>query len=192
MTYVIILINILVFSVEILLGGSTNTNVLIFMGAKVNELIAVGQYWRFLTPMFLHIGYMHIFVNMISLKNTGPFIEKFIGRLWFIIIYIFSGMTGNIMSYFFSSSISAGASTSIFGIIGSVCMCGIFYRSNNQVRAVGWNMWKFALANLAINIFQPGIDLFGHLGGFLGGCLITTIILLFKTSSDKKVVEVSK
>lgn len=188
MTYLIILINIIMFIIEILAGGSTNTRVLIFLGAKVNELISAGEYWRFITPMFLHIGFMHIFINMLTLKNLGSFLERFIGRFWFLVIYLFSGITGNIMSFLFSPSISAGASTAIFGIVGSVAMCGVFYRHNNEVRRIGWSMWKLAGANLLLNIFQPGIDMFGHLGGFLGGCFITTIILLFKTSGRKEQV----
>lgn len=183
----IILINIVMFILEILNGGSTNTHVLIAMGAKVNELISAGEYWRFFTPMFLHIGYAHILVNMISLKNTGPFVEKFVGRFSFLLIYFLSGITGNIMSYLFSPSISAGASTSIFGIFGAIVMCGIFFRRNDEIRRFGWNMWKIVLLNLGMNLIQPGVDMFGHIGGFLGGCFFTTIILLFKTSGRKNV-----
>ena len=177
MTYILIAINIAVFIMQIIMGGSQSIPKLIKMGAKVNELISAGQYWRLFTPMFLHIGIMHIALNMYALKNTGPFLEKMFGRVKFLIIYLFSGITGNIFSYLFSPSISAGASTSIFGVFGAIVMCGVFYRKNNQIRAVGWNVFKLVIFNLGLNIIQPGVDMFGHTGGFLGGVVMSTILL---------------
>ena len=187
LTKIIIIINIIVFIFEILNGGSTNTNVLIMMGAKVNELINTGEYYRFITPMFLHIGLTHILMNSYALINTGPFVEKFLGRFYFLIIYLFSGITGNVCSYLFSDTISAGASTAIFGIFGCIVTCGLFFRKDKAIKRTGKNMLYIVIVNLILNIFQPGIDIYGHLGGFLGGVLMTTIILLFKTSNTKVV-----
>lgn len=177
MTYVLIGINIIVFILQIVMGGSQNIPTLIKMGAKVNELISAGEYWRLITPMFLHIGIMHITLNMYALKNTGPFVEKMFGKFKFLAMYLFSGITGNIFSYLFSPKISAGASTSIFGIFGAIVMCGVFYRKHNQIRAIGWRTFRLVLFNLALNLVQPGVDMFGHLGGFLGGVVSSTIFL---------------
>lgn len=186
MTYLLIAINILVFITEIKMGGPSNTNVIINMGAKVNELIIAGEYWRLFTPMFLHLNYIHILANMISLRNTGPFVESVVGKINFLLIFIFSGIAGNLMSFIYSPNISAGASTSIFGIFGSIVVCGIFYRHNPQIKYAGKVMFRTIIVNLIYNLYMPYVDIYGHIGGALGGMLITTIMLTIQKQKRNK------
>ena len=85
----------------ILFNWNQNLQLIIF-GAKVNELIAYGQYWRMLTAMFLHIGIAHLFFNSYAIYIYGPMVESLFGKVKFIIVYLGSGLIGSLFSYMFS------------------------------------------------------------------------------------------
>jgi len=142
------------------------------LGAKINDSIREGQFWRFFTPMFLHGSILHILVNMYSLYNIGPVLEHHYGRSRFLMLYLLGGFAGNVISFMFSPRSSLGASTAIFGLLGAEA---IFLYQN---RALFGSTAKTALtqlamlagANLLIGL-SPGIDNWGHIGGLLGGSL---------------------
>ena len=90
-TWVLLGIIIAVFVLETLSGGSTDTEVLVRMGAKVTPLIAAGEYWRLFTSMFLHIGVMHLFFNGYALFVLGTELERLLGWQRFLAIYLLSG-----------------------------------------------------------------------------------------------------
>ena len=75
-----------------LLYGMEPEPAVVFFGAKVNVLIAQGEYWRLLTPMFLHVGLAHLFFNSYALYIYGPAVERLFGRLKFILVYLVSGL----------------------------------------------------------------------------------------------------
>ena len=167
-------INVLVFAAETLLGGSDNSATLIRLGAKVNVLIALGDYWRLVTPMFLHIGVMHLLVNSYALYALGPEVEALFGRARFLSIYLLSGVAGNVMSYAFTPNLSAGASTAIFGLVGAEMV--FFYRQREKLGAFGQrrliNILSIVAINLLIGVSSGAVDNFGHAGGFIGGILL--------------------
>ncbi|ANK59334.1 rhomboid family intramembrane serine protease [Loigolactobacillus backii] len=175
-TYLLLIIQVVIFGLMTLAGGSTNTNVLVFFGAKVNQLIQMGEWWRLFTPMFLHIGLMHLAVNSVTLYYIGEQIEGVFGHWRFLVIYLLSGFTGNIASFVFSPNLSAGSSTAIFGLFGAFFMLMEAFRNNQAIRAVGRQFGLFIVLNLAFDLFAPGIDLAGHVGGLLGGFLIANIV----------------
>jgi rhomboid protease GluP len=156
---------------ETLAGGSTNTGVLIRMGAKVTPLIAAGQYWRLFTAMFLHIGLMHIFFNGYALVVLGTELERLLDWGRFLAIYLLSGLMGNLASYAFSPSLAAGASGAIFGLIGA--LGAFFFRYRERLGAWGrarlGNILFLIAINLAFGFLYPGIDNLAHLGGLLCG-----------------------
>jgi rhomboid protease GluP len=170
-TWVLLAIIAVVFGVETLVGGSTNTDVLVRLGAKVTALIAAGQYWRMLTSMFLHIGIAHIFFNGYALVIIGTELERIFGPGRFLAIYLLSGLFGSLASYAFVSNLAAGASGAIFGLIGALAAFFLLHRE----RLGSWG--RARLANIvfliAINLFfgftQPGIDNMAHLGGLVSG-----------------------
>ncbi|MDP4171619.1 MAG: rhomboid family intramembrane serine protease, partial [Bacillota bacterium] len=88
-TYVFILIQVAVFLFLEAKGGSTNSMVLIRYGAKFNPLIMDGEWWRFITPIFLHIGFMHLAMNSLALYYLGTTVERIYGNARFIMIYLF-------------------------------------------------------------------------------------------------------
>lgn len=155
-------------------NGTQNARVLITFGAKVNELIAFGQYWRLFTAMFIHIGVFHILFNLYALNSLGPLVEGFFGSRRFLIIYFIGGLWGSVASYAFSSALSAGASGAIFGLAGATTVYFLRYRENFGARgqAILQNMLVVIGINLALGAFSPGIDNWGHMGGLVGGAAI--------------------
>ncbi|MBU3181810.1 rhomboid family intramembrane serine protease [Clostridium psychrophilum] len=154
---------------------NSDINVLIMLGAKVNNLISQGQYYRFVSCMFLHGGIVHIGVNMYSLYAIGPMVERVYGKVKYIAIYFISGICASIFSYVFSTDVSIGASGAIFGLLGAVLILAI-----KSKEKTGSGFIKSILSVICINIFigatMPNIDNFAHVGGLLGGMLIAFMV----------------
>ncbi|WP_066257617.1 rhomboid family protein [Neobacillus drentensis] len=167
-TYVFIAIQIAVFLWLQLHGGSTNTSTLIKYGAKVNQLIVEGEWWRFITPVFLHIGFIHLSMNTLALYFLGTEVERIFGNLRFLWIYLFAGVTGFIASFIFSANLSAGASGAIFGCFGALLYFGAIF-PKLFFRTMGMNLIVVLGINLMIGFSSSGIDNAGHLGGLVGG-----------------------
>ncbi len=159
------------FVVETVAGGSTQTDVLVRLGAKVTVLIAAGEYWRLLTALFLHIGLIHLFFNGYALLAIGTELERLLGPGRFLAIYLLAGLFGNLASYAFTINLAAGASGAIFGLIGALAVFFTLYR--RQLGAWGRgrlaNILFLILLNLFLGFTQPGIDNLAHLGGLLSG-----------------------
>ncbi len=176
--WAIIAINVAVYAATELAGGSTNRRVLLEFGAKVNPLIAQGEYWRLFTCAFLHVGLTHLLFNMFALMSFGRLAEMIFGHARFLAIYIVGALSGSLFSYLFSSSVSAGASGAIFGVAGALSM---FYVRNRGVQAVaGQGELSGMVVMLAINgvfgFIQPNIDNWAHLGGLIGGAFIGAVL----------------
>lgn len=173
-TYILLIINISVYLLMTVAGGSQNTGVLLAFGAKVNFLIAQGQWWRLFNPMFIHIGLEHLVLNMVTLYFIGLQIETLFGKWRFVTLYLLSGLGGNIASFAFSPGISAGASTSIFGLFGAFLMLGESFRDNPYIRATAKQCLLLVILNLGLGL--RGIDIAGHIGGLLAGFLAAYVI----------------
>lgn len=171
MAYSILTVTGLMFLLQELLGGSTNTWVLVRLGAKVNELIVMGDWYRLITPMFLHIGLMHIVFNGLIIYFLGIQLESVFGHWRFLALYFLSGIAGNATSFAFNQSISAGASTAIFGLFGSTLVLVKLFPGHPQIRAMSKNFTLLIVLNLMFGILSPNIDMAGHLGGLAGGYL---------------------
>jgi rhomboid protease GluP len=154
---------------------NSDTNVLVLLGAKVNNLITQGQYFRFVTCMFLHGGIVHLGVNMYSLYAIGPMVEKVYGKVKYIAIYLISGICASIFSYVFSTSVSIGASGAIFGLLGAVLVFAIKSKGktgNEFIRSI----LSVIFINIFIGVTLPNIDNFAHIGGLLGGMIIAYLV----------------
>src|SRR5213596_2812683 len=179
-TYIFFALNILVFLLMALAGGSTSKETLMAFGVKANEEIARGQWWRFVTPIFIHIGLLHLFFNSYALWIVGPQVEKLYGSTRFVILYVVTGVAGVFGSYFYHpQSISAGASGAIFGLFGVLLAFGIRYRNAIPPffkRAVGTGVLPVIVINLIIGFTIPQIDNSAHIGGLLAGAALAAII----------------
>ncbi|BAP85472.1 membrane protein [Paucilactobacillus hokkaidonensis JCM 18461] len=176
-TQAVVAIQVIVFILMTLAGGSTNTSVLVEFGARVSVLIQDGQWWRLITPVFLHIGLMHIVINSVTVYYIGTQIEMLFGHARFAIIYLVTAVTGNLASFvFLPNALSAGASTAIFGLFGAFLMLGESFRTNPYIRAMSRQFLLFVVMNLAFDLFSPGIDIYGHIGGLVGGFLMGYVV----------------
>jgi rhomboid protease GluP len=171
LTWVLLAAIVAMFVVETVAGGSTNTAVLVRLGAKVNPLIAAGQYWRLFTLTFLHIGLAHLFFNAYALVIIGTELERLFGSGRFLIIYLLAGLFGSLASYAFTPNLAAGASGAIFGLIGALAAFFLLHRE----RLGSWGRMRLAnivfliVINLFFGFTQPGIDNVAHLGGLVSG-----------------------
>jgi rhomboid protease GluP len=174
-TYFFIALQGLMFLLLELNGGSTNTETLVKYGAKYNPLIIEGEWWRFITPIVLHIGFLHLAMNTIALYYVGSQVERVFGSIRFLGIYLFAGITGVILSFATNESVAAGASGAIFGCFGAFLYIGIKYR-NVLSKSVMMNVAMIIGLNLAIGASSSSIDNAGHIGGLVGGFLVAMIV----------------
>jgi len=171
-TYGLIAVTILVYGLQYASESLSGVDYLAFYGAKFNQLILDGQYWRFISPTFLHGSMLHLGFNMYALYVLGIGLERFYGHGRFTGLYFISGFAGNVMSFLFTPAPSLGASTAIFGLIGAQ---GVFLYQNREIfgrpaqRAL-MNLVVIALINLIFGL-SPGIDNWGHIGGLIAGVL---------------------
>lgn len=178
-TYILMAIQVLLFILLEMRGGSTNPQTLIEFGAKYNPLIMEGEWWRFFTPIFLHIGFTHLLLNTLSLYFVGIIVERIYGSFRFLIIYFFAGFIGSVASFILVPNLSAGASGAIFGLLGALLLFGILH-PNLFFRTMGWNVIVILIINLVITFSADAIDSAGHIGGLIGGFLAAAIVRLPK------------
>lgn len=176
-TYTFLGLQILLFILMTFDGGSTNTLTLVQYGAKFNPLLVAGQWWRLVTPIFLHIGWIHLLMNSVILYYLGIQLEDTLGHWRFAMIYLLSGIAGNAASFAFNAfSVSAGASTSLFGLFGATLFLGRTYTNNPAIQQMSRNFGTLIIINLVFGFFSSSVDLAGHLGGLAGGFLLSTAI----------------
>ncbi|WP_090947388.1 rhomboid family intramembrane serine protease [Parageobacillus thermantarcticus] len=176
-TYIFIALQVIVFLLMERSGGSTNPDVLIQYGAKFNPLIQAGEWWRFFTPIFLHIGFLHLLMNTFALYYLGMAVERLYGSWRFFFIYFTAGFFGTLGSFLFTASLSAGASGAIFGLFGALLYFGTVYR-HLFFQTIGTNIISLIVINLVFGMMVPGIDNAGHIGGLIGGFLAAGIVHL--------------
>lgn len=172
LSHVLVAINVIVFALMWLVDRNISSMTLIHFGAKVNFMIVDGQWFRLITPMFLHVDFFHLLFNSMALASFGTETEMIFGKAKFLIIYFVSGLCGSVGSLIFSQSVSAGASGAIFGLIGA----NIYLLTLNKemYKRVFGNSILFLLAiNLIYGITNPLIDDSAHIAGFIGGFLVT-------------------
>lgn len=178
-TIIVISVCVVMFLLECVMGGSQNTTTLMRLGAMNNIAVAVAhQWWRLFTAQFLHIGVWHLVTNIVMIYYMGTLIEPSLGLTRFLTIYLLSGIGGNLFSFAFGSdtSVSAGASTALFGLFGAVVALGLRHRDNPTAAFAARQAFVLALINLAIDLFLPNIDIWGHLGGLVFGFLLEFLL----------------
>lgn len=185
-TYILLGIIVVLFILMYIFGnGSTDIKTLYNFGG----LIKTGNPIRLITSIFLHIGIVHLIMNTWALKLLGEQTEKFFGHLKTLMIFIYSGLIGNLLSVILMKEnvISAGASGAIFGFMGA-----ILYFALNQRTYMGEALKKEILPVIIINIILgfmvAGINMYAHIGGLIGGMLISCAVgVKYKTSKQEKI-----
>ena len=171
-TYVIIAILAVIYLVQFL----GYDEFLIDSFATYGPFIRAGEYYRLFTGSLLHGGIIHLACNLYSLYILGNQIESFFGRLKMVIIYIFSALFGALMSITLSGNVaSIGASGAICGLLGALIYFGYYYRVyfGSILRD---KIIPIVILNLGIGLLDSSIDNWAHLGGIIGGVLISMIL----------------
>jgi membrane associated rhomboid family serine protease len=135
-------------------------------------LVDDGQWWRLVTAAFLHVGPLHLVLNMLALLVFGTELEGQLGRWRYLALYFVSILGGATAVQLFSDAPVAGASTAIWGLMGGL---GVLLLARRQdLRGI---VTLLAL-NVLISVLVPGISLVGHLGGLVAGALVTGVLVL--------------
>ena len=176
MTAIIIGANILVFIAMIVSGVNIlgpNSVTLLKWGADFRPAVLEGQWWRLLTCCFLHIGIIHLLVNMYALLYIGVLLEPFLGRIKFTLAYFLTGILSSLASIVWNeATVSAGASGAIFGVYGLFLALLTTQLIHPSVRKpMLKSMLFFVVLNLSIG-FTGLVDNAGHIGGLVSGLLM--------------------
>lgn len=181
-TYSLIIINVIIYFLPILFGNYNDIlNYFCLYGPNIREY---HEYYRLITGGFLHGNIIHLILNCYTLYIIGSQIETFMGKTKFTIIYFFSLVTSSLMSITLNNQPSIGASGAIFGLMGSLLYFGYHYRIylGNTLKS---QIIPLILVNLLFGFLANGVDNFAHIGGLIGGILIT-MALGIKYKSDNK------
>ena len=174
----LIVANVLIFAVGWLMKLRTGTDPLVEWGVQDNQLIMQGEWWRLITSMFLHADWMHLASNMLFLYMLGGALKRYYSNLQLWIIYFAGGIAGNLLGLAFSSFRSLGASGAILGLGGALLYRMTLGKDARAFRAAGNFTWLAltVLFNLVYGLVTPGIDNYGHFGGFIGGFIAALLI----------------
>lgn len=183
-----ILVFVLVNYVAGLLGGDNVADVTaaIIVGAYYKAFIVVGgEYFRFLTAGFVHYDILHLLMNLMALINLGRILEQVYTRGQYLTILLVSIITGSMFVFIAQDNqVVVGLSGGLYGLLGAL----IVYAYNSkaiQNPKVARGLFYTLFINLLIS-FIPGISLYGHLGGFIGGFFLA---LYFTKNESWKVLK---
>ena len=168
-TYWLIAVNVILYIVPVLFGLYDN---LIANFSVWAPAIREGQTYRLLTGVFLHGGLVHLLFNCYALYVIGAQVENFLGKFKFLVIYLVAGLSGALFSMIFGNYASVGASGAIFGLMGALVYFGYHYRVylGNVVKS---QIIPLILLNLFLGFMMSGVDNFAHIGGLIGGTLMS-------------------
>ena len=178
-TPLLIAANVLVFAIMIARGVSPlspTTDSLLAWGANYGRLSASGQWWRLATAMFLHVGVIHLFMNMWVLWDAGPLVERMLGHAAFASAYLLAGLAGGCASALWSpdrpSVGASGAIFGIFGVLGAVLLRQRRALPPGALTSLTRSSLFFVGCNVIYGLTNPSIDMAAHLGGLAGGFLV--------------------
>lgn len=179
LVYYFIALNVLYFIFIEFNGGSMDTETLITYGAKYNPAIIDGEWWRIVTSMFMHIGIIHLGMNMLALYYLGTAVEQIFGLTRFMVMYMLAGIGAGIASFALTNSVSAGASGAIFGMFGALLYFGVIHRKL-FLQTMGTSILFIIGINLVFGFTVPAIDNSAHIGGLIAGLVAANIVQLPK------------
>ena len=143
-------------------------------GTGINLYISEGQWWRLVTPIFLHQSFTHLLFNGFSFAIFGPTLERYLGSFKFMLFFLTTGLIANIATYFLKplTYIHIGASGAIFGILGFFLYLALFKK--NTLNATEINT-IYTLTGIAVimTFIQPNINIVGHIAGLIAGVGLT-------------------
>lgn len=179
-TWGLFAINLLFGALLIFLDASQNRELLLDFGAMYSPLIVSGEYWRLLSAMFLHAGFLHLLFNLIGIIIFGRINERLFGRINFFLLYVLTGISASSTSYVFNDvGISVGASGAIFGMMGAMIS---FFAINRKIFGKDglntlYGVIILSIINLWFGTTIDGVDNWAHIGGLVSGLILGVALL---------------
>lgn len=186
----LIVINIGVFIIFTLLGKSDDVLFMRQYGAMYEPYVTEGhEYYRLFTSTFLHFGIEHLLNNMVMLGALGFNLEPEIGKVRFLLVYIISGIGGNICSLLLNVSlgdvvVSAGASGAVFGLMGAL-LCAVIRKKGRIGRLNKKGMLILAVFSIYVGLSEQGVDNAAHIGGLACGFVLEALLASVKRRASK-------
>lgn len=181
-TKTLIAINFAVFVVEVIVGHGQIASIpgqtlLRLGGLWIPSIVLKHEYWRLVTPIFLHQGLIHIGANMISLYFIGSFFEQLSSRGKYVAIYLVSGLAGSVAVFLLAPvlSLEIGASGAIFGVFAALLAHVYRNRHRYPSQLLGQLVFWMAL-NLILTFGFAAVSWQGHIGGIVGGVVSVELL----------------
>jgi rhomboid protease GluP len=189
MTNLIVLVNILVFIWLEMEGSTQNTMFMLEHGAMyLPYMKEYGQWYRLLSSMFMHFGIVHLINNMVVLFCIGGDLERAMGKIRYLILYLVSGVASNLVSCQYYETVgknvvSCGASGAIFGVIGGL----LFVVISNKGRYENLSMRRmilFVILSIYSGMSTPNVNMAAHLSGLIVGFFVAAFLYNRKKNGD--------
>jgi len=177
-TALLLLVNIAVFIAMLIAGDPRSHETLIRFGAQLNIPPYQTEYWRYLTALFVHIGFEHLLFNGFALFVFAAPLERLLGKLPYLLFYLGSGVAGNLFSQLMAREayVSAGASGAIYGVFAAFAYLS-WLRKDLFDRQTRTAVTVMLVIGVVYSFLVPQVNLYAHLGGMIGGFLIMHIML---------------
>jgi rhomboid protease GluP len=183
-TVILMAINVIVFGIMAFASGDVmhlTPGISLDWGANFGPATEEGEWWRLLTAVFIHLSLLHVAINLWAIWDIGRLIEGILGAWRYILLFIGSGVVGNLISLALQNHqrISSGSSGAIFGLYGALII--FLWRQRTRI-VLDEYRWIFAFAiafsvvMLSVGFFIPSIDNAAHGGGLLAGLVLGTLL----------------
>lgn len=185
-TTIIIIINTLLLIVTIVSGGFSATNLVRLGGLLPSKITNNKEYYRLLMAMFLHGSVLHFFFNTYFTYMIGRYVERLLGSVKYLVIYLLSGLGSSVLVWLFEKPnvVTIGASGALFGIMGSLLLYTFSKKewfSPPQIKSIR----SMVIINLIFTFLMPSISVLGHIGGFVSGLVLAYLFTLGKPRFKK-------
>ena len=177
MTVFLIAVNVIVWIVLEWMGNTESAEFMMTHGALTVDQVRGGNWYVLFSSMFLHFGYIHLFQNMFVLFFASRYLEQEIGSLYYLLLYLLSGIVGNVCSYYVSLagndvlSVSAGASGAVFGVLGALVVLTVLKQGR-----LAWlgsrGMVVMAVLCVIQGFSTAGVNNVAHMSGMACGAVM--------------------
>ncbi len=179
---ILIAINVLMFLLEIFAGGWNDPDVLHRMGALEPYAVVKGEYWRLLTALFLHGGFLHLGFNLFALYVLGPPLERAIGSIRFAACYLIAGLGSSVGVValttlgFVQAAQVIGASGCIMGVVGAWAGFLLRHRHAPLAKQRLANIGLIVAIQIAFDLSTPQVSMAAHMCGLVAGFLLGLLL----------------
>lgn len=138
----------------------------------------VPEYWRYISSIFLHANVAHLLFNGFALFVFAPPLERFLGPVRYAVLFLFSGIVGNIFTNFYDSVFSLGASGAVYGVFGAYLYFMLFHRRALDPQSMQ-TLKMILIIGVVYSIIVQHVNLYAHLGGLIGGFILNALYVKF-------------